>query len=79
LRGQPGSYVTIKINASILRSTAKKRKLSGFTKTITDLSELPIVIENATTEIGLGKIGESAACSRDVLSVEICGPDRPQL
>jgi hypothetical protein len=62
-----------------LRSTAEQKKLSGFTKTITDLSELPEVTENATTEMGLGKIGESAAFSRDVLSVEICGPDRPQL
>jgi len=36
-------------------------------------------MEAATKEMGLGKIGESTAFSRDVLSVEICGPDRPQL
>jgi hypothetical protein len=46
---------------------------------ITDFSELPNVIEEATTAMGLGKIGESAAFSRDVLSIEISGPDRPQL
>ncbi|KAH4065585.1 hypothetical protein HBI64_124770 [Parastagonospora nodorum] len=79
LRRQPTSSVTIKINASKLRSTAEQQKLAAFTKTIADLSELPQVIEDATVVMGLRKIGESAAFSRDVLSIEICGPDRPQL
>jgi hypothetical protein len=79
LRRQSASSVTIKINPSKLRSTLEQKKLSGFSKRITDLSELPQIIEDATTEMGLGQIGESAAFSRDVLSVEICGPDRPQL
>jgi hypothetical protein len=53
--------------------------LAAFSKMITDFSELPDIIEDATTTMDLGKIGESAAFSRDVLSVEISGPDRPQL
>lgn len=79
LRRQPTSSVTIKINPSKLRPAPEQSKLSAFSKTITDLAELPEVIEDATREMGLGEIGKSAAFSRDILSVEICGPDRPQL
>jgi hypothetical protein len=79
LRRQPSSSVTIKINPNKLRTPAEQKKLSEFSKTITDLNELPDVIEDATGRMGLGRIGESAAFSRDILSVEICGPDRPQL
>ena len=79
LRRQPTSSVTIKINPSKLRTPAEQNRLSVFKKTITDLNELPSLIEHATAQMGLGKIGESAAFSRDVLSVEICGPERPQL
>jgi hypothetical protein len=74
LRRQPNSSVTIKINPSKLRTPAEQNS-----KTITNLDELPDVIEDATSKMGLGKIGESAAFSRDILSVEISGPDRPQL
>ena len=76
LRRQPTTSVTIKINPSKLRTEEEQLKLSGFNKTISDLTELPDVIEDATQAMGLG---ESKAFSRDVLSVEICGPDRPQL
>ncbi|KAH7398705.1 P-loop containing nucleoside triphosphate hydrolase protein [Phaeosphaeria sp. MPI-PUGE-AT-0046c] len=79
LRRQPTSSLTVKINPSKTRSQEEQKKLSLFGKTITDLSELPEVIQDATTEMGLGKVGESAAFSRDILSVEISGPDRPQL
>jgi hypothetical protein len=79
LRRQTTSCVTVKINPSKLRTSDEQNKLFVFSKTITDLGELPDVIEDATGKMGLGKIGESAAFSRDILSVEICGPDRPQL
>ncbi|KAF9698371.1 hypothetical protein EKO04_003463 [Ascochyta lentis] len=79
LRRQPTTSVTIKINPHKLRTDAEKQELSDFKKTITNLSELPDVMEAATQEMGLGKVGESEAFSRDVLSIEICGPDRPQL
>lgn len=46
-----------------------------------DFSQLPDVIEEATQAMGLGVVGgiNSRAFSRDVLSVEITGPARPQL
>jgi len=71
--------VTIRINPSKFRADAEKTKLSAFRKKINDLGMLPAVMEEATHAMGLGKVGESKAFSRDVLSVEICGPDRPQL
>jgi hypothetical protein len=48
---------------------------------MTDFSQLPDVIEEATQVMGLGVVGgiNSRAFSRDVLSVEITGPARPQL
>lgn len=46
-----------------------------------NFGELPDVIEEATQAMGLGTIGgiNSRAFSRDVLSIEITGPTRPQL
>ncbi|KAF5846677.1 hypothetical protein GGP41_004724 [Bipolaris sorokiniana] len=53
----------------------------GFTKSIQNFDQLPDVIEEATLAMGLGFVGgiSSRAFSRDVLSVEITGPSRPQL
>ncbi|KAF2036299.1 hypothetical protein EK21DRAFT_106400 [Setomelanomma holmii] len=79
LRRQSTDSVTIKINPSKSRMDAEKFALSSFSKTITDLNELPAAIDDATRAMGLGEIGRSAAFSKDILSVEICGPDRPQL
>lgn len=46
-----------------------------------DFDQLPDVIEEATLAMGLGVVGgiNSRAFSRDVLSIEITGPNRPQL
>lgn len=79
LRRQTSTSVTVKITPSKTRTDEEKRKLSLFTRAITDLAELPAVMEAATHEMGLGKIGQSKAFSRDILSITICGPDRPQL
>jgi hypothetical protein len=79
LRRQPTSSVTVRINASKLRTQAEQDRLSAFQKTITALNEIPDLIEAAMATMGLGKLGETMAFSRDVLSIEICGADRPQL
>jgi hypothetical protein len=55
-------------------------QLKSFHKSIDDFSQLPGVIDEATKAMGLGVVGRnSRAFSRDVLSVEITGPTRPQL
>lgn len=79
LRRAPSESITVRINASKRRPEEEQKKLSEFSKTIEDIAELPDLIEAATLEMGLGKVGESAAFSRDILSVEISGPNRPQL
>lgn len=67
-KGRPGSEVA---------------KLEAFGKTISDFRELPALIEEATDLMGLNSTGDSSrgtkAFSRDVLSVEIAGPNRLQL
>jgi hypothetical protein len=49
---------------------------TSFSKEIEDFDELPALIEEAARLMGLD---ENKAFARDVLSVEICGPGRPQL
>ncbi|KAJ4334175.1 hypothetical protein N0V95_009231 [Ascochyta clinopodiicola] len=79
LRRESKISVTVKIVPSKYRSEAEQKTLSAFNKTMLYVNQLPDLIDAATQEMGLGKIGASKAFSRDVLSVEICGPDRPQL
>ena len=79
LRRELKTSVTVKIVPSKHRPEAEQKKLVAFQKTMLYVNQLPDLIDAATQEMGLGKIGASKAFSRDVLSVEICGPDRPQL
>lgn len=59
---------------------AEQNFLKEFSRTITDFTQLPAIIEDATVVMGLGDIGQGgSAFARDVLTVEIGGPQRPQL
>ncbi|KAF2689294.1 hypothetical protein K458DRAFT_126151 [Lentithecium fluviatile CBS 122367] len=81
LRRSPTSTISITITPDKLRPKQEQAKLKSFNKSITDFQQLPDVIEEATAAMGLGVVGgiNSRAFSRDVLSVQIDGPDRPQL
>ena len=81
LRRSPVSTILITITPDKNRSRSEQIELKQFNKSIEDFQQLPGIIEDATEAMGLGTVGEvnSRAFSRDVLSVEICGPDRPQL
>lgn len=79
LRRESKVSVTVKIVPGKHRSEAEQRKLVAFNKTLQYVGQLPDLIDAATEQMGLGKIGSSKAFSRDVLSIEICGPNRPQL
>ncbi|KAI8934760.1 hypothetical protein NX059_008448 [Plenodomus lindquistii] len=70
---------TITIVPDKLRPERERKKLKSFARTINDFGQLPEVIEQATLEMGLTGAAETKAFARDVLSVEITGPDRPQL
>lgn len=80
LRRSTTSTSTITITPDKLRPHSEQTKLKEFTKSIENFDQLPGVIEEATIAMGLGVVGvNSRAFSRDVLSVEITGPNRPQL
>jgi len=81
LRRSPTSTISITITPDKLRPKQEQTKLKSFNKSIQDFEQLPEVIEEATAAMGLGVVGSinSRAFSRDVLSVQIDGPDRPQL
>lgn len=78
LRRSHNNKVYIKILPGTHRTEGEKRELALFGKNIENFKpdDLPALITSATTAMG---IGSSGAFSRDVLSIEISGPDRPQL
>ncbi|KAI9690440.1 MAG: hypothetical protein M1822_009403 [Bathelium mastoideum] len=83
------SSITTTITPDKNRPQAEQQELQGFLKTVEDLSDFASLVEEATTLMGLDytkrednlEFDDSAtkAFTRDVLRVEICGPDRPQL
>ncbi|OCK78139.1 hypothetical protein K432DRAFT_302637 [Lepidopterella palustris CBS 459.81] len=81
LRRDPVSSISTRITPDKSRPNSEQEKLRTFKKSIHDFSELPVLMEEATTLMGLGVVGQdrTPAFSRDVLSIEICGPKRPQL
>jgi hypothetical protein len=81
LRRSPSSTISITITPDKLRPLQEQKNLKSFSKSIDDFEQLPDIIEEATEAMGLGVVGgaNSKAFSRDVLSVQIDGPDRPQL
>jgi hypothetical protein len=82
LRRSPKSSIATKIILDKARSAKEKEELTKFKLSITNFDELPDLIDSATKAMGLGDISSGAtlrAFTKDVLSIEICGPDRPQL
>ncbi|OAL71777.1 hypothetical protein A7D00_3807 [Trichophyton violaceum] len=76
MRRDVESAIHCKINPDTGRTEEEKLELRKFSKSIHDFTELPSIIDDATNAMGLS---DGIAFSRDVLSVEICGPDLPQL
>ena len=77
LRRAEEKKVLVKIVPSDDRSLEDAERLRGFNGSLGDFDDLPRVIEEATDAMGL--TSSSYAFSKDVLSIEISGPDRPQL
>ena len=70
------SRLSCKINCDAARPEAEQSAIRSFSKSITDMSEQPSLIEEATKLMGLGP---QKAFPADVLSIEIWGPNHPQL
>lgn len=73
--------ITTKIIPDQERPSAEIAALGRFSETITDVSELPALMDKATAAMGLDKPSSrgTKAFARDVLSIEIKGPGRPEL
>ena len=80
LRRHATSAISTRITPDKCRPEAEQQELRDFARTITDFTQLPGIIAEATKAMGLEEVGETnKAFARDVLTVEISGPSRPQL
>lgn len=83
LRRSAKDALTIRIIPDANRPPHEQNFIKQFHETITDFDELPGVIDRAMGLMGLDKSTDAErprrAFARDVLSVEIDGPNRPQL
>ncbi|TGZ77870.1 dynamin family protein [Ascodesmis nigricans] len=68
---------TVRIIPFSKRSNEEKDRLKNFTGTIESFTDLPGLIDKASEVMGVGTSGSCFA--RDTLSIEIFGPDKPQL
>jgi len=81
LRRDFTSSITTKIIPDKNRPASEQENLRSFKKSIADFIDLPGLIDEATVLMGLDRNSQNStrAFARDVLSIEICGPGRPQL
>ncbi|KAI9824015.1 MAG: hypothetical protein M1826_007548 [Phylliscum demangeonii] len=81
LRRGIGISVSTKITPDKNRPMQEQERLQEFSKSIQGFEELPELIAEATTLMGLDSVGgaDAKAFAKDVLSIEICGPDCPHL
>ena len=83
MRHAPTSSLTIKVIPDTKRSNKEQDLIKGFKESITDFDELPRLMDKAMILMGIDRDSasstEARAFARDVLSIEIEGPSRPQL
>ena len=86
LRRAPSDSLTIKVIADTERPKMEQESIQAFQESITNFGELPRVMTAAMDAMGLGSLdGTSTSASnakafaKDVLSIQIEGPSRPQL
>ena len=69
--------VSVSIVPDRSRSKVERASLSSFRETLDSFAALPELIDNAKTAMAIGSLGR--AFSKDLLRVEVSGPDRPHL
>ncbi|QSZ36572.1 hypothetical protein DSL72_006452 [Monilinia vaccinii-corymbosi] len=83
LRRANEDTITVKVIPDDSRSNVEQGEIRAFVQTITNFDDLPRITTIAMKVMGIQsnkKPGSSSpAFARDVLSIEICGPTRPQL
>lgn len=83
LRRATNNCLTIKVIPDTERPSGEQSVIGAFRESITDFAELPDIMNKAMTLMGLDRastsVSKSRAFAKDVLSIEIDGPSRPQL
>ncbi len=81
LRRATSDTITIKVIPDAERPQAERDHIESFQESISDFEELPSLMDKATTRMGINQnpLSKSKAFAKDVLSIEIEGPSRPQL
>ena len=77
LRKSPQVEVSVSIVPDQSRSEAERDSLQNFNQSLDGSEEMSVLIEKAKTAMGILPHGK--AFSKDILRVEVSGPDRPQL
>ncbi|KAK0736173.1 P-loop containing nucleoside triphosphate hydrolase protein [Apiosordaria backusii] len=77
LRRTPQRSARVSIVPHDERSESEQKALRGFTQELFDLDDLPELIESAKGAMGISPHGKAFA--KDILRVEVTGPDRPHL
>ncbi|KAL1879241.1 hypothetical protein Daus18300_001820 [Diaporthe australafricana] len=76
LRRDPVDSLTIRVIPDSDRPQEKQEEVKKYVETITDFKDLPEIMNNAMKVMGIAE--GSNAFAKDTLSIEICGPSRPQ-
>lgn len=77
LRRDPANSLTVRVIPDSDRPQKKQEEIRSYSETITNFADLPRIMDNAKKVMGIGEGGRAFA--KDTLSIEICGPQRPQL
>ena len=77
LRKTPHVGVSVSIVPDHSHNETERNSLGNFRETLESFHELPELIENAKKAMAIGSFGR--AFSKDLLRIEISGPDRPHL
>ena len=81
LRRGISNAISIKVIPDTARPVIEQQKIASFKEAISDFDELPQLMDKATGLMGIGDnfAQQIKAFSKDILSIEIEGPSRPQL
>ncbi|KAI7909393.1 hypothetical protein M0657_011865 [Pyricularia oryzae] len=82
LRREAVDKITVKIVPDSSRPEHEKQNIKAFSQSITTFADLPIVIDAAMTVLGISGSDDASSTSafaKDTLSIDIDGPNRPQL
>ncbi|KAF3037602.1 hypothetical protein E8E12_000726 [Didymella heteroderae] len=77
LRKTPHVGVSVSIVPDHSHNEAERASLSNFRETLDDFHALPNLIDTAKRAMAIGSFGR--AFSKDLLRIEVSGPDRPHL